>query len=623
METLMSLKTLLVCVALSLVAWTAHGAPKAPVDDGPEIMTVDELKAGMKGYGLTVFAGVRPERFDVEILGVLKGAVGPRKDMILCKATHPKLTEIGIVAGMSGSPVYIDGKLIGAIAYGWSYSREAIGGISPIENMLEVYDSAGQSSKQPASSGGGFVAPVAERMHGAPPISIEAARLPRGVAPRSLKSNDLVTLEPLSTPLMVGGVCPASMEILREAFGGYGFQIIPSGAPGGGDESETIPPDEISGGYALAIPMMSGDMDMSVAGTITYRKGDRLVAFGHPMYHRGDSNAPMSASRVHEIIPSRERPFKISSALNPLGTVTQDRLAAIGGKFGKSPRMVPISVHVGGKGAMEERTFRFQSIRDKEFMSSMARVALTESIASVSKAEGEASADISYRIVFSNGAVVEKRDFVSGSFIMLPLSYAAAGDISSILFNPFEEIAVNEIKMEVTLTDRLEQAQLVYLRPTRAVYKPGDTVEMRLTYQPWRKPMVTTMVEMELPDPLPNGTYTVTMHGPSSRAILESRRAPGRLAPLSLDQMVDVVKIHFPGDQSYLTLETKAQGFTLGANEFNTLPPSLRSAINASCRDFKSSAPIKILGESTKRWRYELLSAASATITVDQRGLRR
>ena len=582
-----------------------------------EFMSVDDVRPGMKGYGLTVFHGARPTTFSVELIGVLKGELGPRQDMILCRLEHPVLQDIGVVAGMSGSPVFIDGKLLGAVGYGYANSLQPIGGIAPIEDMIKVLGLTSNEPHRPDE----FEA----ALRGATGPAPEPVRVDRHNAPEGFFADDAAAevggvLEPLSTALVVSSRSAETLRILQEAFQGRGVTIMQGGGGGASPQHGEISFEEIGNGYSLAIPLMTGDMTLQGTGTITYRDGDKLVAFGHPMDFLGDVRMPMAASWVHAIVPGRVRPIKLASAMNLIGTLRQDRLVAVGGVIGMMPTMIPIAVQVDAPGQSETQTFRFEAVPNRDLFPSLLRVAVSESVTAASSMSDEATADLSYRLELSNGEVIEKRDFLTGSFMSSMVAMGIASDASTLMNNPYERLGVKQASAEVRLTEKANEASLQALRPHRRVWRPGETVTVQGEILPWRQERVSFTMSLALPEHLPDGAYTLNLYDAASRQRLESTRAPGRSRIQTLDQLIARVREHYPRNRMYLTLEQVATGLTLKGEEFEQLPPSMIGALAASSRELVEPIQVNILAETFRSWHWQVTGSVRANIRVSRTG---
>ena len=286
-------RTLLASVCVFLLAAIHCGA--GPV----ETLSPDQLKPGMKGYGLSVFKGTKPERFKVEILGVLKNAF-PKQDMILIQMSGAGLEMHKVIAGMSGSPIYVDNKLIGALAYGWTYENVPLAGVTPIHNMLAELN-------RPASSGASSKGPMARRSAStriSPTVSAEAASAYSAMPSRLL------------TPLALGGFGPRTIEMAKAHFLEMGLMPIASGGASSDRKNKLTQP--VPGG-AIGVQLIRGDLSASAVGTITHVEGNKILAFGHPFSSWGRTQVPVALARVHTIMSSTARSFKISSVTEEIG----------------------------------------------------------------------------------------------------------------------------------------------------------------------------------------------------------------------------------------------------------------------------------------------------------------
>ncbi|MCD5401397.1 hypothetical protein LR013_02225, partial [candidate division NPL-UPA2 bacterium] len=287
-------------------------------DDG--FMGVEELRSGMRGIGRTVFSGTKVEDFDVEILGVLEN-VWPRGDLILVRLEGGPLERTGVISGMSGSPIYIEGRLIGALAYAWPFSREAIAGVTPIKDMLSIWeadknirgDEASWSWEQPLTGESGPGA---------------------------------FTLKPLPSPLTLSGFDPQVIREMELTLSRFGF-LITQGGGGAAPEKEEV---SLVPGAAVGVPLIKGDLNATVIGTLTYRRGDKILALGHPMLFGGTVDLPLSGAYIQALMPSQFISFKLGSATQTVGRISQDRRAAIAGEVGNFARMIPFEVKIEGAG---------------------------------------------------------------------------------------------------------------------------------------------------------------------------------------------------------------------------------------------------------------------------------
>ena len=313
------------------------------------------LRPGQKAVVRTVFAGDSAETFEAEIVGVLPGGRA-EGDLILARATSPRVERTGVAQGMSGSPVYVDGRLVGALSSGWAFSKEPVFGITPIGEMLSVLET-----------------PESEPGEGTPgPVGVEpSAALPRYRELRWTDEDSSPDLLPravpaarpwLALPLSVSGLHPAALESVRSLFEPQGFAVVPGGRDRAPDRGRGLEP-----GDAVAVDVVRGDLNFSAIGTVTYRQGDRVLMFGHPFFHSGEVRLPLSTARITTILGSLNTSFKLGVAGAPIGTATQDRRTAVAGRLGPTPRLLPIRVIVRGTQPREQR-FAFESIDDRSLL---------------------------------------------------------------------------------------------------------------------------------------------------------------------------------------------------------------------------------------------------------------
>ncbi|MFW5739006.1 MAG: hypothetical protein ACOC1F_01425, partial [Myxococcota bacterium] len=325
----------------------------------PPLMDIHQLKPGDKGYGLTVFSGTTPERFDVEVIGVLDNFL-PHQDLVLVKTDHPRLQVAKVVAGMSGSPVYIGGKMIGAYAYGWQFGEESVAGVTPISAMLdelqrpippEVLEPLPTQPVARAASAR-RVPPSGHRFAGMPTsytIESHAKQVASRVMPSSGGANG-VNPTPVATPVMVGGVNDATLSVLRNHLSPLGLEPIQGGG-GAGRQDPNAPTRYVDGG-AIGVELIRGDISAAGIGTVTRVQGNRLLAFGHPMMNSGVTRLPTAISKVHWILASKMRSFKIGTPVRSVGSLINDRQAAIVVDSNVRPPMIPFELDIRGvKGA--------------------------------------------------------------------------------------------------------------------------------------------------------------------------------------------------------------------------------------------------------------------------------
>ena len=338
-----------------------------------DIMPVSEIRPGMTGYCLTTLKGFEPERLELEILGV--EGTGPQTYGILFLGTDDKFKRFGILHGMSGSPCYVNGKLIGALSYGGFAEKEPIGGITPIEEMLSVLQ-APVTAESKRSSGGFFAAKAAgheayldERGRFRLPLRVDAIEnfgqgsagieILGATGSGSPALSQLVGAKLRPIPLSFVSSWAGANDLL----GDLGFESVHSSSP----DPVVVAPESLRPGCPLGSVLVTGDMNLSGMGTLTYIDGDTILAYGHSAYNAGSVSYPMCSGIVHTGFPSYLYSYKMTSSSQPLGVITQDRSPAIAGKIGVKPDLLPAEVWLSNAASDESRRFHFETIRDRYF----------------------------------------------------------------------------------------------------------------------------------------------------------------------------------------------------------------------------------------------------------------
>jgi hypothetical protein len=373
-------------------------------------MPLSDVRPGMQGVGRTVFEGARVDEFGVKVLGVLENAIGPRQSVILVRLEGGPLAETGMISGMSGSPVFIEGKLVGAVAYAFPFGKEPIAGITPIAEMMDATRTAAPraaSARFHLADPHGLPAPLDRAslaaallrpFRSAVPVSSAAASLPTSAAG--------ATLAPLALPLVFSGFEPGAFDLARGAFVALGFSPVMGGSAGA---SSVGPVPALAPGAAVGVSLIEGDLDLSATGTVTHIDADRVYAFGHPFYNLGPTQFPLKKAWVYSVFPSLQASWKIAAATEPVGTMDQDRTTGIAGRLGKTPRMIPVEVRLRSPRA-SERTFHYRIVDDELFTPLLAYVSLLSVLQAHERAVGAATLRVDARLELAAGREVRLRD---------------------------------------------------------------------------------------------------------------------------------------------------------------------------------------------------------------------
>lgn len=468
----------------------------------------------MVGYALTVFTGTKPERFKVKVVAVMRNFL-PKQDVILIRAEDPRVEFSGIVSGMSGSPVYIDGKLMGAVAYAWSFSKEPLGGVTPIETMLAERSRPRRIRTETiATADGPVISPVASD-EGAPEQRGPRSNSPRsdstmasdapaafarglGLPPVTPGGNGEPRLIRASVPLSVAGFTPRSIGELEQEFRPSG--LVPLQA-GGGRRLGTPKAGHVEPGSAIGVELVRGDMSTVATGTVSYLDGNKVFAFGHPLFGFGEVYLPMVDAEIHAFLPSVSQSFKMSSPLNEVGTLIQDRQSCIIGDLDSRTNMVPVSVRVSGPGA-EPRIFQAEVARNRRLTPMLASLVLGNAIAAAEPDVTDMVVTVTSKVNIKGHNPLELRDQlfssegVSGRALASSRGLRAVGDL---LFNPFEPVVLDRMDIDVRVEFRRDIAEIVGVSLPGDVVHAGDTVPLRVTLRPYAGPEYIETVPVVIP----------------------------------------------------------------------------------------------------------------------------
>lgn len=440
-----------------------------------EFMPLSEVKEGMKGYAKTVVHGRDITTFDVEVMGVMKHKSASGGDLILVRVSGSVIDEShGIAQGMSGSPVYIDGKLLGAVAYGFPQSEGRIGMVTPISDMLSLWT---MDDKKRDSL-------------------IQAP------------SDDLI---PLTTPLMASGYNDDAMAYLTKKMGEFHMEPM---AAATADADET--PFPLEAGSAVAASMVTGDLKLGAVGTVTYVDGDQMVAFGHPFMSRGATDYFMHNSYIFTVIPSRNIPFKLGSVGAEIGTVDQDRSAGIGGVAGRVPDFVALHASVNDRNLGREKDMNVRMIRDEALLPTLSATSVYNAVSQVIDRRGQGTVTLSYKLIpedAKQGVFTRKNMYWSKTDVAERSVDELYNVVKILEQNRFEAYPLRAIEVDVGVTDERKTAQLLDATASPTVVSPGDQISIRVRLQPYRGEIFYKDLIFTVPKDQPYGEMILEVRG--------------------------------------------------------------------------------------------------------------
>jgi hypothetical protein len=541
--------------------------------DPSRFMPVDQIQTGMVGVGKTVFSGTRIEEFQVEILGVLKKA-RPHGDIILARFSGGPLEKAGLIQGMSGSPIYIEGKLIGAQAFGWAFSTEPIGGITPIGEMWDLWQ---QMESQGGREGGELRAPDYPWELGGP---VEEVFFPRDARPDHLQiaSRQHPALVPLKTPVMLSGFDDRVVDQMAPIFERYGLMPIQAGTLG----EEELDPAPLEPGASLAVQLVRGDVNASAIGTLTYREGDRIMGFGHPLFSAGNVDFPMTAAYVHSILPSQTISFKLASTTKQMGVLRQDRRAGVAGVIGQAPSMIPIQLsihHSHGEGA---ESFFFEIIDDQFFSPNLVTWTTLNSLLARSATMGDLTMELDARIAIDGRPDLEVRNIFSGAMPYVVLATELGEIVGVLLRNELEDISLRDFTLDITVQPLRRTAQISSARAAKRTVRPGEDVQVTVFLEPYRGEEQTVSTIIRVPEDAPEGRLALQINDAISSMKWEQKRAPHRFNFQNLDQLLEMLGKLERNDQLIVKLVMARGGAVIKGQELPSLPPSALAVLRGS-----------------------------------------
>ena len=557
-------------------------------------MRTADVRVGMTGYGLSVFKGTAVERFEVEVLAVLRRSEQIGTDVVLVKASGANLEHTGPIAGMSGSPVYLkcdDGRerLLGAFAFGWPGMKDPMGGVQPIEAMLELDPTP---RAVPLARGGpehwdirtsGAIA----KLMTAEPTSLAELLKVAGIHPTRPTAALPGGLQPLALPMGVAGLSPNAARELSVLLAGGGtapmlaLNTIQADGPSSADRLEP--------GSAMIIPVLLGDLNLSATGTCTTVIGEHVFGFGHPLMGEGDSGLPMAAGEVAAVIPTTELSFKLGSVGKILGTLGSDATAGIAGKLGERPQMIPVKLTLKRRGQTQEFNFQVARHRMLTIAGLIAALESASDFGGTADPLGATRWDVALR--YSGDRVLRLRDVGANDnpYGGQGLVSALAMPLSTIQDNPFATIDLESVEaaLEVVPASEARLAMLEQISLPRVRYKPGEVVKAQLVFQLFRGGRVARTVELKLPEDLEPGQYPlmVTDSVGAISSALETR--PYDFDVKSIDDLLSVLNKmqEYGSDSVYLRLDRPEQvRVALGREALPDLPNSRATLLAESGR---------------------------------------
>ena len=567
---------------------------------------VDEVKPGMVGIGRTVFEGDRLEEFKVHVIGVLRNSIGPRRDLILARLEGGPLANTGVIAGMSGSPVYIDGRLVGAVSYSLGqFSKEAIAGITPIDEMTADATLPGprrqaarvdlqmpltqESLRASLRQAFAWIRPFADS-----PSDVQV------FGDQSVNAGIGTLLRPIATPLSFGGFAPGVIDPVVSAFRDQGFVTIMAGSEqlalaqsqSNGSRGPALRP-----GDPIGVGLMNGDFEVGATGTVTEVDGTRVYAFGHPFYQLGPTQFPMTRAHVFTVLPSLAASQKIASTGEVVGIVSQDRATTIAGTLGPGPSMIPVTLTLSSERGTR-KSFHIGIVRDQLFTPLLAYVAILNTLTSYERQNGVATYALKGAATLKKYGKVDFEDLFTGDQPSVGAAASVVAPINLLMRNAFDEVDIESLNLEIDASEQPRSATLERVWVDGPRVKAGGPATLKVLLRTYRGDEITKDITIQIP-PNARGSVQVMVADGVRLSQFESRELQVQpLQATGLPQMIRVLNSARKNNRLYVRLVTRDDGAVVKGEPLAALPGSVLAVMEAD-RNGGSFRPLQsaLVGE--------------------------
>ena len=564
------------CLGLSLANLNAQATP-IKIKQTP-VFPLTELRAGLKGTAYTVFSGTEPEPFGVEILGVIDGTPEARQSMIIARLSGANAERTGVFAGMSGSPVYIGERLVGAIAYSFPFSKEPIAGITPIKQMLDNF--TGSESARP-------IAPVSGPLSFTQLVAAEWQPnwpTPAFTGPLTLAAPSGSTLwpwagqtfQPIATPLVCNGISPETLAAFAPQLAAYNLHAV-AGAGRNSSAQPLAPFDEktLTGGRSATVQLVRGDYSFEAAGTVTLREGEKIYAFGHPFLRLGAAEMPLVESEVVTVIPNLNNSFKLSAPRRMVGFISQDRASGVYGQLGRAPRMIPVRLNLNNSRGLAE-TFNFEVTDNLALTPILLQITIFSSLSASERTFGAGGYSLNGTIQIAGQPALKMERRVANNNPALSISNTIAGTVSALMTTGFSQVQLEGLTINLTATQERNVAVLERITLDKNELGRGETVEIKAYARTLTGQQFTQNIPLKIPDDAPLGELTLTL---ADGLATQQKSASPAFVPRDLGQLVTILNNLRKSDRLYAKLSRMASGAVIAASELPNLPPSMLATL--------------------------------------------
>ncbi|MFL6207264.1 MAG: hypothetical protein ACJ74W_00190 [Pyrinomonadaceae bacterium] len=560
-------------------AGAQQSTPTAKPD--ARLFALEDVRPGLKGTASTVFTGTTPEPFGVEVLGVLQGFPGPRQSAIIARLSGENVARTGVFAGMSGSPVYIDGKLVGAIAFSFPFAKEPICGITPIKQMIDIFErqagTSGQSHEphtvsfaklagtdwqmnwpKPAFAGGPLLAPVSG---GSPLIGLLGQQI-----------------APIATPVVFSGISNDALTQFAPQLQANGLLPV-AGIGGAAPITPMMKATEqtLTPGTSISVQLVRGDYSLAASGTVTFRDGERIYAFGHPFLGLGASDMPMTESSVVTVIPNINNSFKLAAPTQMVGSISQDRATGIYGRLGQAPKMIPVTINLHTSRDRTEQ-YTYEVANDQFLTPLLLNITIFSTIQSTERSLGDSTISVRGQINVVGQPPVQLERRFSSQNAGIQAAGAVATPIAALLSSGFDNVELGPITLDITSTDDRRAGTLDRIALDRTEVRRGESVEVQAYVRTDSGRQFVQRIPVKIPADVPLGQLVLFVGDGSA---LQQASAAQAFVPKDLGQLVGAINKIKKNDRLYVKLFRITPGAVIGTDELPNLPPSVVATLNS------------------------------------------
>ncbi len=531
-------------------------------------MSVEEIKPGMKGEAYTVLKGSTVDKLPIEVVGVLENSLGPKMDMVIIRLLGDKAKQFGTVAGMSGSPIYIEGKLMGAISYRiGTFAQDPLAGVTPIKYMLKLKGNGGKSGSS------AFASVCYQNLNPLHPLEYLLKKAQEKAFKHTNANADNDNFKPIETPLGFAGFHPKVIDNFSHLFKQLGFITSQAG-------SSTITGDNpLEPGSSVSAQLIRGDISISANGTVTYIDNNDILAFGHPFFQIGKCEIPLTKAKVLTIFPSLYTSFKITTSLEVVGTIVQDQYTGIFGILGKKPTLIPVNLELKNGGVLLDN-FKFEMVADRLLSPFLLNISVMNAIYSHEQAIGDSTLQIRGKIKLKQKPEVNISNIFTGDTAIDTVSKYIAAVLYYLKDNPFQHIDVEKIDLSVEYNDRRKVATIERAWFSKNEVKRGEKLTLFVLIKPFREKPILKNFDLRIPPSISPGKIDVLVADAITINKEESKLFQGKFQPKDLNHLIALLNNIRSNYKVYADFSREEGGMIVKGQFMPAIPPSLLSVFN-------------------------------------------